>query len=634
MFGGRGKQVTSEMILIFVLLFCGVTLGEKRLYDTYTDKVIANDELRTHEKDYNPFYCTAKVEDCNPHEGRRLDGTCNNLKYVTRGAAHTPWYRVLPADYGKDFEPRKAKSGADLPLARKVRTTLLSEGKVPDTKFTQLVTHYWVFMASDIVAPNDTVNYMQDTPYCCLPRGKTDSTCTPNKVPNDDPVHRFDDIRCLNMTRPLSFQTYGCVSKDTTPERINTATPVIDLSNIYGSYETISLNARLNKGGLLRYDEESGRIWPPSVQNDVCKLNKGPKETRCHGTPNESTNSLLGINLMTIWFWRQHNKIARELAEINPCWDDDKLFYTARDINIAIGTQIFMYELLPLVMGEDNLVKDHVITPTQGFRDLYNPAIPPQISLEYPYALRWVHSIQESTMKMFDAEGYYVKEFPYVNLTFRTGYLAVDNNLDYLTQGAFRQSCAKFDYIVDPDMTTIGLGPNQRSTDILTNDLAKARSFGFPPYIKYREFCSRMPHKSWNDLKYLIDEERIQRLQDIYQDVEDIDLIAGIWTERLIEGGFVPPTFYCIIVDQLRRNMAVDRHFYERPNRPNAFNHEQLREIRKASISRFMCDNGDTVTHIQPEGFLKAGPGNEPRECRDIPKVDLRAWKDYKCGGY
>ncbi|KAI5643978.1 peroxidase domain-containing protein [Phthorimaea operculella] len=415
--------------------------------------------------------------------------------------------------------------------------------------------------------------------------------------------------------------------------KINTATPILDLSNIYGSVLNISLKARLNEGGLLKFDEENGRIWPPSVPAGVCRLNQQPKETRCHGTPDDATNTLVGINLVAIWFWRQHNRIATELAKINPCWDDDKLFCTARDINIAIAIQIYMYELLPLVMGRDNLIKDNIITPTLGFRDFYNPAIPPQLSLEYPYALRWVHLIQESTLKMYDAQGYYVKQFPYVNLTLRTGYLAVDNNIDYLTQGAFRQPSAKFDYIVDPDLTGIGLGPHQRSSDILTNDIAKARYFGFPPYIKYREFCSRIPHKTWKDLKYLIDEERLETLKEVYKHVEDIDLIAGMWVEKFVEGGFVPPTFYCLIVDQLHRNMAVDRHFYERPNRPNAFTFEQLHEIRKASMSRVMCDNGDTVTHIQPVSFLRAGPGNELTDCEDIPKVDLRAWKDYKCGG-
>lgn len=53
--------------------------------------------------------------------------------------------------------------------------------------------------------------------------------------------------------------------------------------------------------------------------------------------------------------------------------------------------------------------------------------------------------------------------------------------------------------------------------------------------------------------------------------MEDIDLMAGIWLERPVEGGVVPSTLYCVVVEQLRRSLVSDRHWYERPNRPNAF---------------------------------------------------------------
>lgn len=36
---------------------------------------------------------------------------------------------------------------------------------------------------------------------------------------------------------------------------------------------------------------------------------------------------------------------------------------------------------------------------------------------------------------------------------------------------------------------------------------------------------------------------------------------------------------------------------------------DQLYEIRKATIARTLCDVGDTVTEIQPQAFLRIGPG-------------------------
>lgn len=63
-------------------------------------------------------------------------------------------------------------------------------------------------------------------------------------------------------------------------------------------------------------------------------------------------NSIFGVNMMSIWFWREHNRIAEELSNMNPCWDDEKTFHHARDISIATYLQILYYELLPLLMGK------------------------------------------------------------------------------------------------------------------------------------------------------------------------------------------------------------------------------------------------------------------------------------------
>lgn len=45
------------------------------------------------------------------------------------------------------------------------------------------------------------------------------------------------------------------------------------------------------------------------------------------------------------------------------------------------------------------MVEDGVIDPSGGFRELYDEDIVPQLSLEYPFVLRWVHNIQDGTLK-------------------------------------------------------------------------------------------------------------------------------------------------------------------------------------------------------------------------------------------
>lgn len=54
-------------------------------------------------------------------------------------------------------------------------------------------------------------------------------------------------------------------------------------------------------------------------------------------------------------FYRMHNIIATSLTALNPCWDDDKLFFESRRINIAFYQHIIYNEWLPLVLGEKSV---------------------------------------------------------------------------------------------------------------------------------------------------------------------------------------------------------------------------------------------------------------------------------------
>lgn len=48
------------------------------------------------------------------------------------------------------------------------------------------------------------------------------------------------------------------------------------------------------------------------------------------------------------------------------------------------------------------------------------------------------------------------------------------------------------------------LGGMQHMSDVATNDLAKGRYFGFPPYVKYRKFCSGKTINNFDDLLDII----------------------------------------------------------------------------------------------------------------------------------
>lgn len=84
-------------------------------------------------------------------------------------------------------------------------------------------------------------------------------------------------------------------------------------------------------------------------------------------------------------------------------------------------------------------------------------------------------------------------------------------------------------------------------------------------------FTSMWFNVSWFSFNNSFILQRIEQLKRTYESVEDIDLIAGLWAEKLQHDGLVPPTFYCLIKDQMLRTVKSDRHWFERDTRPNAF---------------------------------------------------------------
>jgi hypothetical protein len=67
-----------------------------------------------------PFTKAPKCDETSPY--RKIDGSCNNLKFVLYGRSNTPFARLLHSEYDDDFEePRvRAYSQRQLPNPRLV----------------------------------------------------------------------------------------------------------------------------------------------------------------------------------------------------------------------------------------------------------------------------------------------------------------------------------------------------------------------------------------------------------------------------------------------------------------------------------------------------------------------------------
>ncbi|KAG6465772.1 hypothetical protein O3G_MSEX015380 [Manduca sexta] len=125
--------------------------------------------------------------------------------------------------------------------------------------------------------------------------------------------------------------------------------------------------------------------------------------------------------------------------------------------------------------------------------------------------------------------------------------------------------------------------------------------------------------------------EQVEGMAMMYESPEDIELYPALLAERALPGAALGPTLACLMASQLLRWRRADRFWYENTVHPGAFTEEQLLEIRKATLSRIICDHGEEVHEIQPNAFLLAGHGNEMTECANIPFPNLNVWTDASC---
>ena len=108
-------------------------------------------------------------------------------------------------------------------------------------------------------------------------------------------------------------------------EQMNFATAYLDGSGIYGSTPKSSEDLRLLKGGLLKMD--SGRVLPLDEHNPNCRLVNG-----CVRSGDERVNHNAGIAALHTVFAREHNRVARLLADVNPHWDEETIYQVRRKI--------------------------------------------------------------------------------------------------------------------------------------------------------------------------------------------------------------------------------------------------------------------------------------------------------------
>ncbi|VDI78211.1 Hypothetical predicted protein [Mytilus galloprovincialis] len=504
---------------------------------------------------------------------RTIDGSCNNLKNG-KGASNT-FFKRLPdenennvIDYADGIGlPRAAKNGDELPNARLVSQAIMDEklGPLIQRDRTRSAQKH---VPSTYVAKRSKKTIITKVKRLESEQGEVTTTdkllaedaqnrdfCFPLEISKND-----TDLPpgCINFVRAT-----GKLDEEGVRQQTNLATAFVDASVVYGSTPELTKILRVSDSYLLKTEDN---LLPTPAGVNSCFDPVIP--TRCPVAGESRVAEVSMLSVQHLAWHREHNRIASELRTLNPHWKDETVFQEARKIVIAIFQHITFNDFLPLVLGQAAMKRFKLFSRdvNEGvFSDPYDVDMNPQVLGSVNVAAhRFGHS-QVTNEQNFVDEDCNTVTVNKLEDVFDSPRLIQQNcgvNIPFIGRNLGCTASNRIDnFFVDAMRNRLYHKPESPpGSDIVARNIQRGRDFGVAGYNRWRELCLLEPMKSFDSF-----EKFGKALKELYNDIDDIDLIVGGLLEK--EMGFnVGPTFQCLLGFQYERMKQGDRFWYERPN--------------------------------------------------------------------
>ncbi|GGV24588.1 hypothetical protein GCM10010182_53980 [Actinomadura cremea] len=324
--------------------------------------------------------------------------------------------------------------------------------------------------------------------------------------------------------------------------RRTTSNHHVDLNPLYGLDAAATAAVRAFDGGLLKSQTIDGGEFPPYLcENgkiksefaglEVVRFEMLPDERRdrLFALAGDRGNTQVGFTMLTVLFLREHNRVARLLAERNSRWDDERLFQTARNIVIV--------EVVKLVIEEyiNHIAPYH-------FRFLLDPKLTRRLagapwqrenwaSVEFNLVYRW-HSLIPSRLVVGGSE------LP-VPATLFAADLLPAAGLGRLFEEASEQRAGRIGlFNTDPSLH-----------EVEVTSIADSRALELAPYNDYRAHCGFPRARRF---EHVSGDPRVgDALRDLYASVDDLDLYVGLFAEE-------PSSAAAVLPPLLTKIIAID----------------------------------------------------------------------------
>ena len=579
------------------------------------------------------------------HRFRTINGTCNNLQNPLLGAADTALTRLIASQYEDGISSLKGNIQnmrgdifnttafePPVPSARHVSQTVIRD-IANDERLSHILMQFGQFIDHDLsLSPELEDDCGERAEHC----GFTD-ICEPIRVTDLDPVFGLgtpNDGACIPFSRSLGAcpdPDEPLVNRGIQPrQQINVLTSFIDGSMIYGSDEEFARKLRKFSGGLLKEGtaQPGKKAELPRISREENVRENGEAFVGCpEGNEGELGCFLAGefrVNeqivltvMQTLWF-REHNRVARELARLNPNWTDERLYQEARKIVGAIIQKIVYYDYLPLIFGKR--IYDIVVGEYLG----YDPRVNPGVNNAFATAAyRYGHTLIRPFFDRLGSRYNNIAAGPLdlAQVFFNPDQFRTSFGTDPLLRGLITQKARRVDEFLSSVLTS---NLFRTHLDLASLNIQRSRDHGLPPYITWKRYCQKvfpeltMPAEFENTLTLI-------RLMEIYGSLDTVDLWIGGLSERREVGSLLGPTFACLFGITFANIRDGDRFYYKADG---VFEPAQRASIEKHSLAAVICDNSDAITNLQKDVFLSG----QPRvSCSEIPRINLRLWQEEQC---
>jgi len=489
-----------------------------------------------------PFLMTPE---CEVARYRSITGACNNLENPHWGAAMNGHERFINPDYADGISaPRANSQGAPLPSARTVSSSVHQDKGFHDHAVTIMLIAWGQFIDHDITLTSETKDpNTGKTPKCCDDGpGAKHPNCLPIEIPHNDHFYKAHKQRCMNFVRSQSGLRLNC--RLGPRNSFNQISSLLDAGTVYSNDDEVQEELRAFKGGQLKmlpvFETEGMKpLLPLKLHEPDEGCIRPSEDVYCFlaGDPRVNEQTVLAITHTL--FVRQHNLIAKELAHINPHWNDETLFQETRHIVIAMIQHITYNEFLPMVLGKEVMTRHNLILGKSGYFEGYDPYTDPSAATGFTSAaFRFGHSLLPSTIERWGKTHRYIGSQRLSEMLQQPYDLYKGGWADNYIMGLINQVAQALDSSMSQEVTNrLFQEPGKDfGLDLAALNIQRGREHGIPSYNAWREWCGFPKIYRFSDLEGIMSNTTVAGYSKYYASPDDIDLWSAGISERPLPG--------------------------------------------------------------------------------------------------